>query len=399
MKRIGILTYHRSINYGAVMQAQALASELAVRFPEAEIKIIDYNSKKMSIYYKLTTLYRGMDSVFQIFSRIKMYRAFIRGISKLPLSEEKLVSDNPATFFNMINNRFDIIVVGSDAVWNYSRRGFPNPYFLERECGAVKVSYAASCNGLPVTSINNIENEKIKIIKKSFDGFSYIGVRDAMTESFVTKAAPQAKVSHNCDPTFLLTNLKLADKTELIRKLEIKYNINFNKPIIGLMLSNHNGDFSSELVKRIKLAYGNEYQIVSIYSYNKYADFRYIADLTPQEWSMVFGLFSVTISKYFHGTLLSLLNGTPVIAVGAEKGLDNLPGKVEDVLTRLNLEDFHFPAKSKDDIDWNLFMAKLDECLKNPPIERINKGIQKERKTAESFFDAISKLLSGNNVI
>lgn len=76
--RIGILTYHRSVNYGAVMQSAALASELSRRFPHAEIEIVDYCSKRMDIYYKLFTVYRGKDSVAHLLSRVEMYRAFQR---------------------------------------------------------------------------------------------------------------------------------------------------------------------------------------------------------------------------------------------------------------------------------------------------------------------------------
>ena len=40
--RIGILTFHRSINYGAFLQSYALSTTVASSFPDAKVEIIDY---------------------------------------------------------------------------------------------------------------------------------------------------------------------------------------------------------------------------------------------------------------------------------------------------------------------------------------------------------------------
>ena len=42
--KIGILTYHRAINYGAVLQSFSLVERLKKDFPNESIEIIDYNS-------------------------------------------------------------------------------------------------------------------------------------------------------------------------------------------------------------------------------------------------------------------------------------------------------------------------------------------------------------------
>lgn len=51
MKRIGILTYHRSFNYGALMQSYSLSTRIAKDFPEAKVELIDYCSKKVYLMY------------------------------------------------------------------------------------------------------------------------------------------------------------------------------------------------------------------------------------------------------------------------------------------------------------------------------------------------------------
>lgn len=388
--RIGILTYHRSVNYGAVMQAAALAGELARRFPHADIEIVDYCSKRMDVYYKMFTIYRGMDSILQIIPRIKMYRAFQNGLHKLPLSSEKLVTDDCNRFFRWIEGKYDILISGSDAVWNYSKRGLPNPYFLHNaSADCHRLSFAASCNGLGIDNYTDIDDGSIQFLKESFERFDYIGVRDEQTKAFVHAVYPGAKVYHNCDPSLLFEDFSECDRQNLVQKLERKYNFDPQKPAIGLMLSNLNGKMSCELIKQLRSKYGNAYQLVSIYSYNKYADIPYIADLTPQEWSIIFGLFRLTISKYFHGSMFSLINRTPVIAVSAEKTIAGYPNKVEDAFNRLGISDWYMDSQN---IDWPKFMKTVDELLCNSQKEKISMGIKRELESTESFFERISSL-------
>ncbi|MDD3254182.1 MAG: polysaccharide pyruvyl transferase family protein [Lachnospiraceae bacterium] len=391
--RIGILTYHRSVNYGAVMQSAALAAELSHRFPHAEIEIVDYCSKRMDIYYKLFTVYRGKDSALHLLSRIEMYRAFRRGLKELPLSRDKLITDDCSRFFHWVKGRYDILVSGSDAVWNYNKRGLPNPYFLhEAEDSCRRFSYAASCNGLSIKNFSELDADSAQFLKASFSGFDYIGVRDRQTEELVKAVCPSADVFHNCDPSLLFFDLSGSNRTLLIDKLVRKYHFDTEKPTIGLMLSNLNGDLSKKLVEQFKENYGDKFQTVSLYSYNKYADIPYLSGLTPQEWSIVFGLFDLTVSKYFHGSMFSLLNRTPVLAVGAEKSIAGLPNKVEDAFGWIGIPDWYFAASSSE-IDWGVFMAKADELLRNSQTEKIDAGIRRELHSAESFFERIGRLM------
>lgn len=390
--RIGILTYHRSVNYGAVMQSAALAMELSRRFPHAEIEIVDYCSRRMDIYYKLFTVYRGRDSAVHLLSRIEMYSAFRRGLKELPLSHDKLVTDNCSRFFHWIKGRYDVLISGSDAVWNYNKRGLPNPYFLhEADENCRRLSYAASCNGLGIKNFSELDTTSVKFLKEAFSAFDYIGVRDRQTEELVKEVFPSAEVFHNCDPSLLFCDLSNSDRTSLIDKLVRKHHFDPEKPTVGLMLSNLNGDLSKKLTEQLRKNYGNRFQTVSLYSYNKYADIPYLSDLTPQEWSIVFGLFDLTISKYFHGSMFSLLNRTPVLAVGAEKSIAGLPNKVEDAFARLGISDWYFSAASSD-IDWSVFMTRADDLLNNDQTAMIDAGIRRELQSAETFFERLGQL-------
>lgn len=51
MKKIGILTFHKSINYGSVMQAFALSDLLIKR--GYDVDIIDYEPASYSTQYRI----------------------------------------------------------------------------------------------------------------------------------------------------------------------------------------------------------------------------------------------------------------------------------------------------------------------------------------------------------
>jgi len=394
--KVGILTYHRSVNYGAYMQSFALASRLK-EIDGIDVEIIDYTSRKMDIYYKLFTLYRGKNSVFKIKNRIEMYHAFKKGLKKLLLSKFKIISDNNDSVIKRLKDKYDIIIVGSDAVWNFEKRGLPNPYFLIGDIGKTKrISYAASCNGLKYDRVNE---EQKTVMKNALQDFQYLGVRDKLTEKVVNDLLGEQKAIHNCDPSLLLDfekqGLDNSFVNELKGKLIRKYKWDINKRHIGLMLSNLNGSLAKEIISRIKKKYGEEYQIVSVYSYCEYADIKYISDLTPLEWSRIFSLFDLTFSKYFHGTLFSLKNLTPVISLSAEYKVDDIPSKVEDVLSRMELSDFYFEAKNDKELNVDNIMSKAEELLENPPKDRIKQGIMREKEYGEAFIEYIKNSVLG----
>ena len=394
--KIGILTYHRSINYGAFMQSYALSQRLN-EIENVDAEIIDYMSRNMHWYYKMFTLYRGKKSILKIKNRIEMYKSFKKDLKYLSLSKYKIISNDEKKVFKKLKNTYDIIIVGSDAVWNFEKRGLPNPYFLLDDFkNTKKISYAASCNGL---KYDKVTPEQKAIIKKALSDFNYIGVRDILTEKMVNEILQKDVAIHNCDPTFLLDFEKDKIGEEFVQKLKTKlikkYKWDTKKKHIGLMLSNLNGNLAKRLVHELKNKYGDEYQIVSIYSYCEYADIKYISDLTPLEWSRIFSLFDITFSKYFHGTLLSLKNLTPVIAISAEYKIKDVPSKVEDVLKRLDLDELYFEAKCENDINWSNLMKKVDELLIEFPKNKISLSINNEKESGIKFLDYIKSMSRG----
>ena len=387
MKKIGVLTFHRSINYGAFMQCFALSHSLQQRFPDCQVEVIDYESRIMHEHYipKFSLSYFKHPALF---SQIKKrYAAFQYVLEFLPLSDKTFISDgDDEALYEYIKAKYDAVVVGSDAVWNWIKRGFPNPYLLAKLDGIKKLSYAASAYGMKPESITAEQKE---YFGKALDGFDFIGVRDEYTSSLVKGIHGDGKLCFTCDPTVLLdleyvASLLGTDYPSYIASVKKKYSLPTDKTLVGVM------DSSPDAAAAIKAKYGQKVYTVALYSYNNAAD-KFIGDLNPLEWSLVFGAFDVTVTNYFHGTHLSLKNKTPVIAIDRTEFSIQNEGKIHDVLRRAYLLDCYFDGKSpKEDIT-----AKFDGIIadRDEYVKHIETGFDALSDSSEAFFECVRGLL------
>ncbi len=398
--KIGILTFHQSVNNGAVMQAYSLSKRLKNEYPEADVEIIDYrresvdNSYSFSLagYLKAPSLKIFIKKVLVLIGdpmrlkRLKIRtKVFEECIEKLPLSKETIISDGTSELYEFIESNYDVLVVGSDAVWNYVTRGFPNAYFASADLKVKKLSYAASCYGMDYLKISEEEKEEVC---KVFEGFDFIGVRDEATENFVKWTGCKTEPYHTCDPTVFLDINDLPVDVPLLEKKLRQRGFDFSKPSIGVM-------GPDEMISMARKLYGNKYQLVSLYNYIKGADVN-LYDLEPYEWAYVFRYFKLTFATFFHGTLLSLRNGVPLICIdlNTEFGKKHTP-KTLDVLTRLGFEDWYFSTDYKSK-NFDIIKAKADELLAGNYHDTIISAMDKEAESFEVFNTAL-KAVAGKD--
>ena len=396
-KRIGILTFHTSINNGAVMQAYSLSKKIRQQNPDYAVEIIDYKMPKViEAYHFSAWKVIKSDNLLVFIKRLakflldmgytkkmnKRTKAFAACRHELPLSSVSILSDETTELFSYINENYDAIVVGSDAVWNYCLRGFPNAYFPDSTVTVKKLSYAASCYGMDFLQLP--EEQRLQI-GEIFRGFSFLGVRDTATEDMVRWSDCGKLPTHVCDPTvFLDVNDLPVDVLALSKRLRER-GFDFSRPTIGIM-------GNDKMLKMIRNFFGNRYQIAALYIPLKNADVN-LYDLTPYEWAYVFRYFKMTFTTYFHGTLLSLRNGIPVVCMALKTDFaQNHTPKTLDVLTRLGYESWYFET---DYVEQNIDAIKetaemmLSTDLKSEIIERM----EQEAQSFSSFQKALLKAL------
>ena len=395
--RIGILTYHQSVNNGAVMQAYSLSKRLKELYPSCEIEIVDYRMQKVEEGYAynlknylshISAIKRFKRCLYLIRHPLFLYRkrqrtdVFGSCLGKLPLSPKRIWDDKPDEIYSYINERYDVLVVGSDAIWNYLSRGYGNVYLPDSRVEITKMSYAASCYGMDFLKRPDTERKEIG---QNLNEFAFIGVRDDATEEFVHWSGCGLTPVHTCDPTVFLNVDELPIDEEELREKLIKRGFDFSKPTIGMMGNAH-------MFKMLRRMYGKQYQIVALYEFIPGADVN-LYDLEPYEWAYVFRYFKVTFTTFFHGTLLSLRNGTPVICLALDTDFAKAhTPKTLDVLTRLGFPEWYFKTDYQK-INIEEIKQQADKFLCGDYTERILLAVEREAESFHVFNDALKQLI------
>jgi len=389
MKTIGILTFHRSINYGAYMQAFALSNEIKKRFPKCNIEIIDFEYLfKHKMYSRVSKI-----PLIYLEDRIK-YNAFKRDLKKLPLSPEIFITDSPNDYLPAyINNRYDILIVGSDAVWAFKKMKLNNPYWLfgkKIRSDIVKMSFAASAYSTDFRSVTDQEKE---YIAEKLDDFAYIGVRDQETLNFISNILPSKKIYLNNDPTFFLEksrNFSLAQKT-------LRKNLVFtSKPIICFMTR------KMPYINEVKKYFGQKYEFIHFNHRDKNKDIfdkntRLLFNLSPLEWANIYCKCFINFSQYFHGTVVAIRNGIPTFSIDDTNFPYSYIGKNEQVMSDLGIKDYLFHTKSlkSEPMEKKRLFSQIDYVLQNyeKEVSRINIAADIEKNKSESFFNKLKDFI------
>ena len=144
MKRIAIITFHRTNNYGAALQSYALQHVLSNKY---KAEILDYRNtyleglylqNEVSIKTKIHKLVRRIIYPVRTRQLDKRKERFTNFYTQYHVLSEKIYDKNNIT---SANECFDLFVAGSDQVWNlHLSRGDWN-YFLEFAPPCKRYSY------------------------------------------------------------------------------------------------------------------------------------------------------------------------------------------------------------------------------------------------------------------
>ena len=165
--KVGVITFHRAYNYGAFIQCYALCFYL--KKLGFDVEVVDYRSKSIEATRQLVSF----ESVRKFFwslsvlpSKIKVSNMFNK-IQKNRLLCSKKIYYEAKDF----NNEYDVIIIGSDQVWNKRITKGLDPIYWGRIPGSTKIiSYAASLDDDCIFSSNDFH--EIKLYLENFDAIS-----------------------------------------------------------------------------------------------------------------------------------------------------------------------------------------------------------------------------------
>jgi hypothetical protein len=384
MKKIGILTFHRSINYGAFMQSFALSKEIFKRtgvIPE----IVDFEFKWKNEHQAndLKNPYIGREYYLQ-------YKKFRSDLNLLNLSQETFITDDTNQLLEYLQKNYDILIVGSDAVWAYQKMTLDNPYWLfGNKLDCIKMSYAASAYS---TDFKNVSGEDKSFIKDHVKSFDYIGVRDDETLKFINELVPEKEIFRNCDPTVLLGK----GDENIARTIHKREKFNPNKKFATFMIAGNK--FVPEIINNIK----KDHDSIMLYKRNFLKDKylprpkgKMVYDISPFEWYNLFSISSINISNYFHGTIVGLRNNVPTIAFDNTNFSYEYVSKIKQFMMDLDLMEFYFSYPNMNESEKDRLFTQIDK-IKNDSDSikhKIITNIEKEKLKADSFFEFLEKQL------
>ncbi|MDY4567769.1 MAG: polysaccharide pyruvyl transferase family protein [Alloprevotella sp.] len=352
--KVGILTFHRATNYGAILQAYALLKFLQTQ--GHDVKIIDYKPKGMSSLYapinvpgiknKIKRIVLNLLMLPSLKSRClrrKMFWDYINTF--LPLTERIYASSSlPA---------MDAFIVGSDQVWSTCFTGGIDPLYwgqFDRKRARL-ISYAGSAAEDMENSFYTNDNAKLL---KTFD---YISVRERELKQYLQKQSLGKDIVQVTDPTLMagaeLFHDLIANKSPLSKPYLLIYQVIRTKDA-----------FIQEYAKQI--ASCKEWDIVEIkntrlyiWSKNKLSVSKNLQN--PSDFVNLFKYAQYVITTSFHGTAFALMFNRPFNVVSISEEVDS---RAKNILGQLNLNDrlITLPSvKEQKEIDWGLINQKLAE--------------------------------------
>lgn len=299
-KKIGIITVHRNVNYGANLQAFASAKFLTKSGFDAEI--VDYLPKNLD---KDNYLFSWLKSSWdndknRSFShRLKLFLALLLSIpdknKKLKafykFREQKCDKSPKYNSLNeVIKADYTDIVCGSDQIWNPDITEGINPIYFGDILGVKnKVSYAASMGREKYNGTD--EMLAAKLINK----IDYVSVREEKSVDYIEKISGK-KVSCVCDPVFLLEKqeyIKIAKPIKIKKPYLLVYSVVGNNDMLNAAL---------EFAKKKNLT------VVEIcQSKNHKRKHIQLSSASPEEFLGAILNAEYVVTNSFHGTAFSII--------------------------------------------------------------------------------------------
>lgn len=345
--KIGTLTFHRADNYGALLQSYALYKKL--KNIGHEIKIIDYRSHEIEkIYYKYNYLPQIDKNVLRWCWRL--FRNFFI-VPKLNEKKRKCITFRNE-YFQMtdsvltvedrkkIENEYDLILTGSDQIWNQEITGGKDDWYcFKRSGGKAKVaSFAASAG-----SLENFR-EVFSKYKDDLNRYDMISVRETDIYEFLRENI-KIPIVNIFDPVFLLDKEdwnKIA-QSPIKQKYLFYYDVEQN-PV------------SFTIARKI----AKEENLLLIHFDTKYFyEKGFMVNAGPEEFIGLIRNAEYVVTSSFHATAFSIIFRKKFISA-----LHSTTGaRVRSLLTNLGLED-RIVGSVEDFKGFSDDFKNVDDCLK-----------------------------------
>lgn len=291
--KIGILTYHRSRNYGALLQAKALQEYVSSL--GHEVYLIDYWPEYHDQMYKPFSW--SLFKQFSIKSKFVYIRKFLFTGYRTYKRQRK--TERYIDRYLLLSNdkKYDVVLYGSDQIWRKQNfggfKGYNPVYFGEGYVETShKIAYAVSMGKIEIDT----DDDKA-FIKDHLQMFDAISIREIDLIDFLEQEFG-TRYQLVCDPVMLL------NKEQMLKNVDISF-IPSEKYIFYYRLKDLKS--TDQIVKEIVRQTG--YRVVEFRGHIPYFHYgrRYRVTADAQEFLSLLSGAEYVVSSSFHGVALSIL--------------------------------------------------------------------------------------------
>ena len=274
---IEIITFHKTTNYGALLQALSLKEFIEEKM-QLDVSMCKFHPRKL-IYAEF---FRPM-----VTKKITKLIQTVKKNLEVYLWYEKAFNKN----LDKKKSGIKLSIFGSDEVWNFNNayHGY-DPYYFGKNNSSNKIAYAASIGR---ANLDDIGSDLRRDLIHNLEKFDDISVRDLNTYKFV-KNLINFEPTLVLDPT-LIHSPKILNNTSFIKtKIKEKYVL-----IYGTVFSEIQKKLIFEFCKKRNL------KLISVGYYNKWIKENHLG-LNPTNFIDIFKNSSFVFTSMFHGVMFSV---------------------------------------------------------------------------------------------
>lgn len=339
--KIGILTYHRSNNVGALLQNFALIRALEQLGCKAET--IDYRCKFIERHNRLFAR-RGFKENVKILIQLPYYilrEKRFQNFRSLYIKK----SENSYNRNNISNSisYYDLFISGSDQVWNLNLNGCDYTYLLDFvPYNKVRVSYAGSFGYSHIPK--KYEEKTINELR----AFSLLSVREKTAQSMLEYYNINSTVV--LDPTLLLTSEDWKKNFDLNISAKKRYVFVYMVAYIPALLKKAR-EKAQELDCEL---------LVMHYNYWPFPKCKNVRAASPIHFLQFINEAECVFCSSFHAMCFSILFHKQFF-YGLDSSKNNNNSRLETLAKVLELADRNIECTALSDIDYGYVDFKLSK--------------------------------------
>lgn len=343
--KIGVLTFHRCINYGSYWQARSLVEGLRRRGLDAVL--LDHDSARVNRAEWKCALRPLLPAPtpradHRLYAR--KARKFFQALARLPRSET-FPLDEPGHM-----QTYDLVIVGSDEVWNLRHPWYGGHalFFGDGLRAKRLVSYAASFGNYDAEA--GLDHRW----SASLDTFAKLSVRDENSRRLIQR-------SMGFDPALVLDPcLQFGVPCEP-----------GSEPKVMAVYGHSFPDWFQSGVRRV--AEDRGLRVVSIGYRNDWADAQWLT-AGPEDFARFMAGASAVATNFFHGCVFAIANGKPFACAAS----DYRRNKVTDLLAMTRAER-HLVSDATPSEDYFSLLAE-------PPHPKTAKAVSALRGRSDAYI-------------